>query len=328
MKVLVTGATGFIGSQVAEKLLDAGYNVNCLIRKTSNLRWLQNKNFNLVKGSLSNITSLEDAVSDVDFIYHVAGNTSARNLDGYMQGNCKGTINLIEAALKKAPNLQRFLYVSSLTANGPAISLNEPTTEDMPMLPITNYGRSKKAAEEALEKYKMKLPITIVSPPAVYGPRDTEILSIFKIIKMGIAPYIGFDKKYVSFVHSDDLARGIIEAAESRKTIGKKYFISSDEFYTWKQIYEIIKYMLGKKIVLPINLPHFIVLAAGAISEFFGKFATTPPVFNYEKGIDFIQKYWICSTESAHKDFNYSQKMPIEDGIKNTIKWYKKMNWL
>lgn len=328
MNVLVTGATGFIGSHVADKLLAKGYHVKCLVRETSNLRWLENKNFELVKGSLSNTQSLENAVKDVDYIYHIAGNTSAKNLEGYMQGNCQGTINLVNAALKVNDNIQRFLYVSSQTACGPASSYEEPTTEDMPLNPITNYGRSKKAAEEALDKYKMDIPITIVRPPAVYGPRDTEILSIFKMIKFSIAAYMGFDKKYVSLVHSEDLSHGIIEAAESRKTIGKKYFISSDDIYTWKQVYNVMKMGLKKQVLIPIKLPHFMVLGAGAVSEFFGKFASKPPVFNYEKGIDFIQKYWICSTDSAHKDFNYSQQMSLEDGIFNTIEWYKKMKWL
>ena len=328
MKVLVTGATGFIGSHVADKLLAKGYEVRCMVRKTSNLRWVEGKDYELITASLSDTDSLEKAVEGVEYIYHVAGNTSAKDLDGYMQGNCQGTKNLVEAALKKTNNLQRFLYVSSQTAAGPAISLNEPTTEDMPMRPITNYGRSKKASEKMLASYSMTLPFTIVRPPAVYGPRDTEIFSIFKMIKLGLATYIGFDEKHISLVHSEDLSRGIIEAAESKRTLGKTYFISSEEFYTWGQIYKLMKKAFGKKNILSLKLPHSLVLTAGRISEFFGKFASKPPVFNYEKGIDFIQSYWICSTNSAHKDFNYSQQVSIEEGIKETIEWYRKMKWL
>jgi nucleoside-diphosphate-sugar epimerase len=170
-------------------------------------------------------------VKDVDYIYHIAGNTSAKNLEEYLFGNCQATINLMEAAIKVAPNLQRFLFVSSQTAVGPALSATEPATEDTPMQPITDYGKSKKAAEEAVHKYIGKLPFTIVRPPAVYGPRDTEIYSIFKTIKMGIVPYMGFNKKLLSLVNVFDLCDGIINAAESRNTLGKTYFVSSEEFY-------------------------------------------------------------------------------------------------
>ncbi|MDR0927455.1 MAG: NAD(P)-dependent oxidoreductase [Ignavibacteria bacterium] len=328
MKVLVTGATGFIGSFVAEKLLDKGYDVRCIIRKTSNLRWLEGKKYELVEASLSDIDSLKRATSGVDYIYHIAGNTSAKNLNAYIEGNCNGTINLVEAALSNAPNLQRFLYVSSQTAAGPALFANEPVTEDMPLHPITDYGKSKKAAEEALAKYIGKIPYTIVRPPAVYGPRDTEIYSIFQMIKMGLIAYIGFDKKLLSLIHVDDLSDGIIESAQSRNTIGKAYYISSDELYDWADIYALMKQSIGKKHCLSIHLPHFVVLAAGSVSGALGIFSSKPPVFNYQKAIDFIQPYWTCSTKSAAKDFGYKQKVSIQDGIANTVQWYKQMKWL
>jgi nucleoside-diphosphate-sugar epimerase len=328
MKVLVTGATGFIGSYVAEKLLEKGYNVRCLIRKTSNLRWIKDKNYELIEGSLSDINSLENATKDIDYIYHIAGNTSAKNIDEYIAGNCKGTTNLIEASLKNAPNIKRFIYVSSQTACGPALSEREPTDENSPLNPITDYGYSKKLAEEAIKTYIEKIPFTIIRPPAVYGPRDTEIYSIFKMIKSGLCCYMGFNKKMLSLVHIYDLADGIINSAETNSTLGKTYFITSESFYTWHQIYNIIKKELNKKITLNIYLPHFLVLTAGAITGFIGSFAKKPPVFNYQKGIDFIQQYWICSSKSATKDFGYRQKVSLEDGIKNTIKWYKDMKWL
>ena len=332
MKVLVTGATGFIGSFVAEKLLAKGYTVRCIVRKTSNLRWLEGKNFEFIEGSLKDKASLEKAVEGVDYVYHIAGNTSAKNLDGYMKGNCEGTINLLEAVISKAPNIKRFLYVSSQTASGPALAADKPTEVDMPMNPITDYGISKKQAEEAIHSYSKnytgKLPFTIVRPPAVYGPRDTEIYSIFKMIKSGFIAYMGFNHKLVSIVHVDDLSDGIIAAAESNNTIGKTYFVSSEIFYDWKDVYQIMKQELGKKFVISIHLPHSLVLAAGAISGFFGYFSKKPPVFNYQKGIDFIQQYWICSVKKSTEDFGYRQKVSIEQGIADTVKWYKDMKWL
>lgn len=328
MKVLVTGATGFIGSHVADKLLAKGYYVRCIARKTSNLRWLDGKNFEIVEASLDNPESLIKAVEGVDYVYHVAGLTFARNYEEFLKGNRDATANLISVVEKHAPNIKRFLFVSSQTVAGPAKSLYEPVDETTPRNPITSYGRSKKEAEDVVLSYKDKIPFTIVRAPAVYGPRDTAIYDIFRTVKMGLGTMVGFRDKYISLIHSEDLSRGIIEAAESEKTKDEIYFVSSEEFYTWKQLINIIAEKMNKKFVLKIRLPHFIVLTVAAISEFLGKFSDKPPVFNYEKGIDFIQDYWICSTEKAKRDFGYRQMMSIEDGMQNTIEWYKQNKWL
>jgi nucleoside-diphosphate-sugar epimerase len=328
VKVLVTGATGFIGSHVADKLLAKGYDVRCIARKTSNLRWLDGKNFEIVEASLDNPESLIKAVEGVDYVYHVAGLTFARNYEEFLKGNRDATANLISVVEKHAPNIKRFLFVSSQTVAGPAKSLYEPVDETTPRNPITSYGRSKKEAEDVVLSYKDKIPFTIVRAPAVYGPRDTAIYDIFRTVKMGLGTMVGFRDKYISLIHSEDLSRGIIEAAESEKTKDEIYFVSSEEFYTWKQLINIIAEKMNKKFVLKIRLPHFIVLTVAAISEFLGKFSDKPPVFNYEKGIDFIQDYWICSTEKAKRDFGYRQMMSIEDGMQNTIEWYKQNKWL
>ncbi len=328
IKCLVTGATGFIGSHLADSLLAKGYEVRCTVRKTSNLRWLKDKPVVLVEASLSNKDSLAEAVKDVDYIYHVAGLTAAKNYDDFLKGNRDGTVNLLNAAVDNSPNLKRFLHVSSQTASGPSPSKDSPVDEYSPCHPITSYGRSKRAAEIEVEKFFDKLPITIVRPPAVYGPRDTATFDIFKAMKTGIASYIGFGKKYVSIVHSDDLVRGIILAAESEKSIREKYFIASEKFYSWAEINPIIANAMGKKKVLHLHLPHFLVLTVAAVSGFFGKFSAKPPVFNYEKGIDFIQEAWTCSVDKAVKELGYSQEVSLEEGMNQTAKWYKDNGWL
>ncbi len=328
LKVLVTGATGFIGSHIADKLLAKGYEVRCIARKTSNLRWLENKNIEIIQASLSDKQSLVKAVEGVDYIYHVAGLTFARNFDEFLVGNRDATRNLIEVAAKHAPNLKRFLFLSSQTVVGPSVSFDDPITEDTLCKPLTSYGKSKHAAEEEILKMKGQVPFTIVRAPAVYGPRDTAIYDIFRAAKMGLGTMIGFKDKYISLIHSDDLSRGAILAAESPNSIDQTYFISSEKFYSWKELINIISLKMNKKFVLKLRLPHFLVLSLAWVSEFFGKFSKKPPVFNYEKGIDFIQSYWTCSTEKAKRDFGYRQEMSIEEGMENTIAWYKENKWL
>ncbi|MFH1050480.1 MAG: NAD-dependent epimerase/dehydratase family protein [bacterium] len=328
MVALVTGGSGFIGSHVVDLLISKGYDVRCIVRKTSNLQWLKDKPVELFETSLFDIVGLEKAVKDTDYIFHIAGLTFARNYEEFVKGNRDGTRNIIEAAYKNSPNLKRFLFVSSLTVTGPAKSLDEPVTEQTECKPITAYGKSKKLAEDEILKFKEKIPITIVRAPAVYGPRDTAIFSVFKTVNAGLATMVGLKPKYLSLIHSTDLSRGILESAFSEKTIGETYFVSSEEFYTWDLLIPLMSKLMNKKFVLKLKLPHFIVLTAAGLTEFFGHFAKKPPIFNYEKGIDFIQDYWTCSIDKAKKDFAYEQKVSIEEGMKNTIDWYKENKWL
>lgn len=328
MQVLVTGATGFIGSHVADLLLEKGYDVRCLVRKTSSLKWLDKKSVERVEGALDKPDTLVEAVRDVDMIIHVAGLTSAKSAAEFMTGNRDATENLLQTAERYAPRLQRFLHVSSLAVCGPAESADKPTVETDSCQPITTYGVTKKAAEDVVNSFASKLPITIVRPPAVYGQRDTAILSFFQSVAKGIVPLIGFDKKLVSLVHGLDLSRGIIEAAESPNTIGKTYFVSSDEYYTWNEVGDKVMSAFNKKYGLRIRLPHALVFAIAGVVGGLGKFSDKPPVLNFEKGRDITRRYWICSTEKARRDFGYKQMISLEDGVRETVEWYKYHGWI
>ncbi|HYF02835.1 MAG TPA: NAD-dependent epimerase/dehydratase family protein [Patescibacteria group bacterium] len=328
MKVLVTGATGFVGSHVADVLLQRGYDVRTNVRKSSSMRWLEGKKIETVQASLDNADSLLKAVDGVEMVIHVAGLTSARSKEEFLKGNRDATDNLLKAVVKKTPNIKRFLHVSSLAAVGPSKTLQDPVNEQTPYHPITAYGISKKEAEEVVFAQKDNLPVTIVRPPAVYGPRDSAILTVFQTVKSGIAPLIGFDEKRVSLIHVGDLARGIVDAAVSNATLGRAYFVSSEDFYTWDEINTLIAKTLGKKRLLKIKLPHSLVMGIAGISEVAGRFLPKPPVLNYEKGRDITQTYWTCSIDRAKKDFGYTQQISLEKGITETTHWYKQHGWL
>jgi nucleoside-diphosphate-sugar epimerase len=328
MVAFITGATGFVGSFVAEECLRRGYAVRCLTRATSSLQWLQGLPVERAVGSLTDAASLEKAVEGADIVIHVAGLTAARNREEFFQGNHIGTKNLLQATMKSCPDLRRFLHLSSLTVCGPAPSLDRPALESDPCRPITAYGESKKAAEDEVNAAKDRLPITIVRAPAVYGQRDTAIFDYFKAVSKGVAALIGFDDKRLSLIHVEDLARGVVDAAESPATVGETYFVADEPFYSWVEITDVTKRALGKKNVLTLRVPHALVMGAAGLSEFFGKFSAKPPVFNYEKGLDFVQKYWIGSVEKAKRDFGYASRLGLEIGIPKTIQWYKEKKWL
>ena len=173
MKTLVTGATGFIGSHLVEELLKGGHRVTCLVRKTSNLQWINGLNVRLIYGDCTIKESLLNAVADFDYIFHLAGLTKAANERDFFSANALGTENLVSAVIEKNPDTKRFVYLSSLAAAGPSCD-GTPAKEAGEPKPVSAYGRSKLEGERIVMRHKNTIPVTVIRPPAVYGPRDKD----------------------------------------------------------------------------------------------------------------------------------------------------------
>ncbi len=328
MKVLVTGATGFIGSHLAERLQSEGNEVRILLRETSNRRWINHFEAEHIVGSLSDVDSLKRAVEGVDYVYHIAGVVASKDRAGFYRGNVDATRNILTAVEEVNPGVKRFLHSSSLAAVGPARSADEPVTEEFPYAPITTYGESKADAERVVEEFSGRIPTTIVRPPAVYGQRDVGIYTFFQVAARGIAPLIGFDRKLVSLVHVNDLVTGIIQAATSEVAVGETYFISSEEVYDWREVGDVTAKVLGRKKPRYLPIPHPIVNSVAGLSGFFGRFKKSPPILDREKGRDITQPFWICSVDKAMRDLGYSQQTSIDAGVEQTVRWYKEKGWL
>lgn len=325
-KVFITGATGFIGSHLTDELIKMNYQIKCLVRKTSNLQWLNNKPVELVYGTLFDNDVLTNAVKDADYVYHIAGVTFAKKKEDYYKGNTEATKNLLNICYNTNSGIKKFVYVSSQTAVGPANS-KIPVDEDADYHPITTYGRSKMEAEKIVKTYFDKMNCTIVRPPAVYGPRDVAIYEYFKTMSRRLQPLIGFGDKLVSLIYGPDLVKGIILAGELDKANSNIYFISSEKFYSWKEVGDITSRLMNKK-TLKIKIPHFIIYTVGAFAQFFSLFSSKPAILNLEKCKDLTQKYWICSAEKALNELGFKESIGLEKGIEETIKWYKDQRWI
>lgn len=323
---VVTGGTGFVGSHLVDLLLEKEYEVRCIVRKTSDLKWLINKDVKIYDCGLYDKSAIKEVIKDADYVYHVAGVVKSKTKEGYFKGNVETTKTLIDAALESEAKLKRFLVVSSQTVTGPSLD-GIPVNEETECKPITTYGKSKLEEEKLVLSYKDKLPVTICRAPAVYGERDTEIFIYFKTFSKGLTTTIGFNEKKLSLIHVLDLVNGFYLAATNEKSIGQIYFISSEEFYTWAQINEITSVIMKKK-PLVIKVPHFVVFTIAAIAQFIAMFSSKPATLNIEKAKDITQQYWICDTSKAIRDLGYQQKISIEEGIERTVNWYKQMKWI
>jgi nucleoside-diphosphate-sugar epimerase len=322
----VSGANGFVGSHLVDFLLEKNFEVRCIVRKSSNLQWLEGKDVKIFDCGLFDKDGLREAFKDVNYIFHIAGVVKAKDEAGYFKGNVESTKVLLEVAKEMKSQLKKFIVVSSQTVSGPA-QKGKPVNEEMKPNPLTTYARSKLKQEEVALSYKDVFPITICRAPAIYGERDTEIFIYFQVFNRGLTTLIGFDKKELSLLHVADLVEGLYLAAISGDASGEIYFISSEKFYNWDEVGEVTSKVLGKK-AFRIRIPHFIVFTIAAVAQFFALFSSKPATLNIEKAKDLVQSYWICDTSKAMRELGYRQRVSLEEGIKRTCEWYKKMKWI
>lgn len=323
---VVTGASGFVGSHLVDKLLEEGHKVKCVLRSTSSTRWLDGKNVEIINCGLFDREQLKIVLKDVDYVFHIAGVVKAKTEEEYFKGNVETTKILLEVLEEVNPNLKRFVVASSQTACGPSLN-GIPCNEETKEHPITTYGRSKFAQENLVKSYRGKIAYTIVRPTAVFGERDTEIYLVFKTYKAGLLTLIGFDEKKLNLIHVKDLVDGIYLSAITEKAKDQIYFLASEEIYTWPIVGNAIAKAFGKK-ALTVRLPHLLVYSVAAIAEFFSSFSSKAATFNLEKARDFVQKNWTCDVSKAKNDFGFRQNISLEEGIKRTIDWYREMKWL
>ena len=328
----VTGGTGFIGSHLVEELRRRGYGeVRCLVR--SEEKWLEGLDVVPVRGELSDVELLWEALSGVDYVYHVGGLTRARTWETFERANVKATLNLLGAVKMAAPDVRKVLVTSSLAAVGRCPS--GVADETTPLQPISDYGRSKARMEKALAdphemrtSFQAELPLVVVRPPAVYGPREKDIYEVFKTANRGVFPILGSgNEPDLSLVHVRDLARGMADAAEADVTRGETYFLGSERFYSWNEIKAATTDALGKK-ALTIPVPGALVGPVGAAAEAWGKLTRQYPPLNREKAREIRHACKMCAIDKARRDFGYRPDVPLDDGLRETIAWYRQEGWL
>lgn len=333
MNALITGASGFIGSTLIELLNEQGIkDVGALMRKSSSPSNLEGLSYQRVEGDLADVESLKRAVRGKEYIFHLAGLVTATNASAYFEGNARGAENLLEAIKQEKPPLKRLVYVSSLAAAGPAHSLKSPRTEDEENRPVSNYGKSKLAAEVSILEHKNTIPISVIRPPIVYGPRDKGVLTLVKSVTNRVVPELRGNTetgdKYYSTVHAKDLCRGIAQAATvSGLASGEVFYVAGDAITSYSEIMSEISSHLNIK-VLKLRIPMVAVKAGAAALDVLGSMTGRSYLLNKDKLNEIIPDYWTCSNEKARTQLKFVPEFSFVKGIVDALEWYKKKNWI
>ncbi len=320
-RALITGGNGFIGSHLIEYLVSKNVQVRCIDKAQGDFKWSKGIDVEVIRGDLNDTDILKSAVSDVDVIFHLAGRTRGATREEFFQDNVQTTENLLRVIADVNPGLKRFVLISSQAVTGPSNDGPFRNESDEPN-PISYYGESKLAAEKIVQSYSHRLPVTIIRPPSVYGPRDRDVLEFFKYIKKGISPILGVREKTVSFIFVDDLVRGMCMAAESPAATGQIYFITSDQPVTWDEISDEISELMKKK-AIRVYLPGFILSFIALIMETGSKIRGEYSLLTRKKVQELIQPNWTVDGSKARNDLGFVAETPFKEGLRKAFDWYK-----
>lgn len=328
-KILITGASGFIGSFLVEEALKRDYEVYAGIRKSSSTKYLQDSRIKLTELDFSNPDLLSRKISELpqfDYVIHNAGLTRAPKKSDYFTSNFQYTKNIIDAFIATKKNPTKFIYMSSLASYGPGnpVLLDPIKATDAPC-PLTYYGKSKLESEKYLNTIS-NFPHLIIRPTAVYGPREKDLFTVFKMINNNIELFVGFKKQHLTFIYVKDLVRAVFQAMES-DFINKGYFVSDGNVYDGKILGNIIKKHLRKK-TLKITFPIGIVRLIAMINESSKYINGKQTLLNLDKINELESINWQCDIQPIRDDINFKPEYNLNEGVLETIAWYKQAKWL
>jgi nucleoside-diphosphate-sugar epimerase len=316
-KTLVTGSSGFVGGHLVRNLLERGYDVSCLVRAASDPGALAGLPVTRTRGSYSDLESLRRAVKGMDYIFHAGAVLSAPDWPGYFETNVKGTANILEACAQVNPGLRKFVYVSSISAAGPAIN-KKPLRESDDCQPVSSYGKSKYLAEQAVAIFFSRLPIVIVRPPNVLGVGQKELLAVLKLIRWRIVPMIGRREKQTSICFVQDLVRAMVLVAENEQARGKIYFVAAEEFYSWRGI--MAQLLLEMDIKFVLRIPHHLLLILALFSESIARLTGKAPLIKRSDLRSARDNFWLCDASLIREELGFHTKVEFIQGIRDIVR--------
>ncbi len=322
-KILITGSNGFVGSHIVEEAIKHNYNVFAGVRKSSNLQYLQDPKINFLYFSFEDEENLREQLRSHHFEYIIlnAGITNAENKETLYKINAAYNRKLCKILIEENVIPKKLVLISSLASYGPAdYQFKQVLDSDSTPHPVTWYGESKLQAEQFVESFG-QIPSIILRPTAVYGPRDYDMLEVYKTIKLGLEPKVGFGNQDMTFIYVKDLAKLIVSTLDS-DVMHKGYFVSDGAIYPSDVFYAAISKILDKK-TLKVTIPVSVMKVIALLSEGVGKIRGQYPLLNRNKIKEYFARSFAVDTADIKNDFNFVPEFTLEEGLKETINWCK-----
>ena len=339
MKILITGASGFIGSFIVEEALRRGFETWAAVRGSSSRQFLTDPRINFVELNLSSEEQLTEQLRGLqfDYVVHAAGVTKCLNKQDFHRINTEGTQHLVRVLMALQMRIKRFVYISSLSIMG-AIREQQPYTEiceSDEARPNTAYGQSKLEAEQWLANLPLYLegdggrlfPYVILRPTGVYGPRERDYFMMAKSIQSHTDFAVGYKQQDITFVYVTDVVQAVFLACEKGVT-GRRYFLSDGEVYQSSTFSNLIRRELGNPWWIRITAPIWVLRIVTFVGEYVGRLTGKVTALNNDKYNIMRQRNWRCDIEPARKELGYEPKVKLEEGVRRSIKWYKDNKWL
>ena len=326
MKILLTGASGFVGSHILDSLRGRGLATALLLRPTSNTRFIAShlSEVELRPGSIGDPESLRQAMAGITHVVHCAGATKARRLEEFYDTNQAGTRNIVSAVNGRADQVQRVVHISSIAAAGPALREKPAREEDTPQ-PVSAYGKSKLAGEMEVREH-CRADYVILRPPPVYGPRDAELLRLFQAVKIHLLPSMNA-KQAFSLVFVRDLAEAVVTCLTNLAAAGRTYFVASREVLTARNIAEEIASQMNVW-TLPLPLPTALLWPLCLAQEFASRLNGKPNVLSLQKFAELRAPGWVCAPTRLESETGCICATTLKSGIAETLNWYRQHHWL
>jgi nucleoside-diphosphate-sugar epimerase len=321
----VTGGHGFIGSHLVEALIARGDRVRCLVRRAGTPPGLLGLDVEIQRGDVREPASLHAAVEGVDEVYHLAGLTRSLTRREMIETNARGTRRLLEAAAA-ADTPARFLHCSSLSVVGPS-STGRLLDESAPAAPVSWYGESKVEAERLVLEHAGRLPVTVVRPPIVYGPRDPNMLPFFRAAAGRLLPVLAGTPRSISTVYAADLAQAMIAAARSPATVGRVYFASDPEPVTTERLMDEVTRAVGGR-PRRMTLPRSAVGLLARMGDLMAQLTGSAPLLGRQRALDLTGTHWVCSGAALERDTDWRPTTGLVDGVRLTAAWYRDQGWM
>lgn len=326
MNIFLTGATGFIGRNLAQRLSEEGHRVTCLVRDPGRASWMSgSRNLRPLRGDLLDRAVLRSGVEGADVVYHLAACTSAARRETYFRVNAGGTEKLAAALLEAGRSDTKLVYVSSLSVAGPRTS-SRPAVEEDPPSPISVYGRSKLEGELSLRRCGEGLRWTVIRAPVVYGPYDRDVLFLFRLARRGVLLQIRGIVTETSLIHVDDLIEALLLVAGRRDADGKVYYVSDGGIYSRDAIHAVFRKLAGRGIGVPV--PPLFMKGLGLLNDLAARLSGRPFLLNSDRVKEAIQQGWVCLPGRIGRELGFRPRITLEEGFSSTWRWYRNQNWL